>query len=159
MSAVAAATSPAVRARCTTQRPQRRAAICRVQHYVRSALVVRASQQQEVVGTGGDAGGAAARGPAAGDAAAAKYLSLLPPFFSRPTQLEEKFGAGLWGLAQPFNLLGIDIRLRMTAARLPDGSLLLISPVAPTAELLGHVAALGGAVRHIIVPSSSPEHW
>ena len=95
------------------------------------------------------------------DASARKYLSLLPPFFSRPTR-QEQFGPGLWGLTQPLKLEPIssfDIQLRMTAARLPDGSLLLVSPVAPTAELLGQLAGLGGRVSHIVLPSSSPEHW
>jgi hypothetical protein len=98
---------------------------------------------------------------ASDDAAARKYLSLLPPFFSRPTRLEQ-FGPGLWGLTQPLKLEPIssfDIQLRMTAARLPDGSLLLVSPVAPTAEMLAQLAGLGGRVAHIVLPSSSPEHW
>lgn len=41
----------------------------------------------------------------------------------------------------------------------PDGSLLLISPVAPTGEALSQLAAIGGEVSHIVLPSSSPEHW
>jgi hypothetical protein len=97
---------------------------------------------------------------ASDDAAARKYLSLLPPFFSRPTRLEQ-FGPGLWGLTQPLKLEPIssfDIQLRMTAARLPDGSLLLVSPVAPTGEMLAQLAGLGGRVAHIMLPSSSPEH-
>lgn len=52
-----------------------------------------------------------------------------------------------------------DIQLRMVAARLPDGSLLLISPIAPTQEALSLLAGLGGPVSHIVLPSSSPEHW
>ncbi len=120
-----------------------------------------------------------------------KYLSLLPPFFSRATRLEE-YGPGLWGLVQPLKLVRssadptvpalhqciatqpanlmspsvmlqdfakFDIQLRMVAARLPDGSLLLVSPVAPTAEALSLLSGLGGRVSHIVLPSSSPEHW
>lgn len=52
-----------------------------------------------------------------------------------------------------------DIRLRMTVARLPDSSLLLVSPVAPTPECLRLLGTLGGDVRHIVLPSSAPEHW
>ena len=52
-----------------------------------------------------------------------------------------------------------DIQLRMVAARLDDGSLLLVSPVAPTPEALSLLGGLGGRVAHIVLPSSSPEHW
>jgi hypothetical protein len=116
--------------------------------------LLRAVQQEEAAATGIVGGGAAV--PA--DPADRRYLSIIPPFFSRATELEE-FAPGLWGLAQPFSLLGVDIRLRMIAARLPDGSLLLVSPVAPTPELLRTLGDLGGEVSHIILPSSSPEHW
>ncbi|PRW55989.1 glucan endo-1,3-beta-D-glucosidase [Chlorella sorokiniana] len=47
----------------------------------------------------------------------------------------------------------------MVATCLPDGSLLLVSPIAPTAEALSLLAGLGGRVSHIVLPSSSPEHW
>lgn len=51
---------------------------------------------------------AAASPPAstAADPAARKYLSLLPPFFSRATRLEE-YGPGLWGLVQPLKLVRV----------------------------------------------------
>ena len=52
-----------------------------------------------------------------------------------------------------------DIRLRMVVARLPDGNMLVVSPIAPTQEALAQLAQLGGAVRHVVLPSSSPEHW
>jgi hypothetical protein len=105
---------------------------------------------------------AAATAPPAAAASPAdrKYLSLLPPFFSRATRLEE-YGPGLWGLVQPLKLdfAKFDIQLRMVATCLPDGSLLLVSPIAPTAEALSLLAGLGGRVSHIVLPSSSPEHW
>jgi hypothetical protein len=88
-----------------------------------------------------------------------KYRSLLPPFFSRATTLEEYDKDGLWSMTQPFNLLGLDIKLRMVIAWLPDGSLLLVNPIAPTPELLEKLAGLGGEVKHILLPSASPEHW
>jgi hypothetical protein len=88
-----------------------------------------------------------------------KYLSLLPPFFSRTTTCEE-IREGLWSVAQPLKPPGqADIRLRMVAARLDDGNLLLSGPVAPTAELLNMLKTLGGEVTHVIVPNTSPEHW
>lgn len=40
------------------------------------------------------------------DPADRKYLSLLPPFFSRATRLEE-YGPGLWGLVQPLKLVRV----------------------------------------------------
>ena len=51
------------------------------------------------------------------------------------------------------------MRLRMTVAKLGDGSLLLVGPVAPTAEMLSQLWSIEGEVRHIIVPNTSPEHW
>lgn len=64
-------------------------------------------------------------------------------------------------MVQPLKLdwAAFDIQLRMTVARLPDGSLLLVSPLAPTEELLRLLGSLGGRVSHIVLPSSSPEHW
>ena len=47
----------------------------------------------------------------------------------------------------------------MTVARLGDGTLLVVSPVAPTPEALRLLSALGGEVAHIVLPSASPEHW
>jgi hypothetical protein len=59
------------------------------------------------------------------EAAGQRYLSLLPPFLSRPTRLEEH-GPGLWALVQPLPIPGqFDVRVRMTIARLDDGSLLV----------------------------------
>jgi len=88
-----------------------------------------------------------------------KYLSLLPPFFSRETTLET-LGSQTWGFVQPLGLSGqTDIRLRMVVARLDDGNLLLVGPVAPTGEVLAMLRSLGGNVAHIIVPNTSPEHW
>jgi hypothetical protein len=89
-----------------------------------------------------------------------KYLSLLPPFFSRSTACSQLSDSGLWSLTQPLKPPGqADIRLRMVASRLDDGNLLLIGPVAPTQEVLNQLKALGGAVTHVIVPNTSPEHW
>jgi hypothetical protein len=88
-----------------------------------------------------------------------KYLSFLPPFFSRATTLEQH-GPGLWGLVQELRPPGqADIRLRMTAARLDGGGLVLVGPVAPTQEMLGMLRSLGGEVAHIVVPNTSPEHF
>lgn len=89
-----------------------------------------------------------------------KYLSLLPPFFSRVTTLEE-LAPGLWAMAQPLKPPGqADIRLRMTIATLSNGSLVLSGPIAPTPEVLQMIKSLNcGPVAHILVPNTSPEHW
>ena len=96
------------------------------------------------------------------DASRRRDRSLLPPFFTRATQLEEFVPGQLHALCQPFALPGADIRLRCVVARLPAiGGLLLVSPVAPTPECLDLLAGLarGGQVEHIVLPSASPEHW
>ncbi len=90
-----------------------------------------------------------------------EYLSLFPPFLWRTTKFEE-FQPGLYGLTQPLALTdsaAFDVRLRMTVAKLADRSLLLVGPVAPTAEMLNQLSAIDGDVKHIIVPNTSPEHW
>ena len=89
-----------------------------------------------------------------------RYLSILPPFFSRSTHLEE-FGEGVWGLVQPLKVLNgkPDVRLRMVVARLEDGTLALVGPVAPSEEALDLIKGLGSSVGHIIVPNTSPEHY
>lgn len=56
-----------------------------------------------------------------------EFLSLFPPFFGRTTQVEQ-YAPGLYGLVQPLALTeggGFDVRLRMTVAKLRDGSLLV----------------------------------
>lgn len=55
-----------------------------------------------------------------------EFLSLFPPFFMRTTTFEE-FRDGLYVLTQPLALgsSGFDVKLRMTVARLGDGSLLV----------------------------------
>ncbi|KAL4436775.1 hypothetical protein ABPG75_003914 [Micractinium tetrahymenae] len=135
---------------------QRRLALPQAAPFARRVVASRALQQQEAeaaVGTPSTGGSSADAGR--------RYLSLLPPFFGRATELEEYVPGRLWDLAQPLKLdfQRFDIRLRMVVTRLPDGSLLLISPVAPTGEALSQLASIGGEVSHIVLPSSSPEHW
>lgn len=179
--------------------PQAAPHICAARQ--RRCAAARAAKEEASTATLPPPAAAATLSPAAAaNPADRKYLSLLPPFFSRATRLEE-YGPGLWGLVQPLKLVGaapaaasspcvlgpllncnsvracsrqipnasthampqdwakFDIQLRMVAARLPDGSLLLISPIAPTQEAQRLLAGLGGQVSHIVLPSSSPEHW
>lgn len=59
-----------------------------------------------------------------------EFFSLLPPFFMRETTFEE-YQPGLYGLTQPLSFgKSFDVRLRMTVAKLGDGSL-LVSQLAP----------------------------
>ena len=89
-----------------------------------------------------------------------KFLSILPPFFSRETTLEE-LAPGLWSMVQPLRPPGqADIRLRCTLATLSNGTLALIGPIAPTQEFLDMITSFNkGPVSHIIVPNTSPEHF
>lgn len=88
-----------------------------------------------------------------------RYLSILPPFFSRSTTLEE-LGEGVWGMVQPLQVFGQpDIRLRMVVARLEDDTLALVGPVAPSEEVREMINQLGLTVSHIIIPNTSPEHF
>ena len=49
----------------------------------------------------------------------------------------------LWITDSPLRFLGVEMGARMTVVRLPDGKLLLHSPIAPTPELVREVEALG----------------
>ena len=91
-----------------------------------------------------------------------RFFSLLPPILSRATRLErhEESEGELWSLVQPFKFPGQpDIRLRMTAGRLPDGSLALAGPIAPTEEMLELLQELQGPITNIFIPSVLLEHW
>lgn len=77
----------------------------------------------------------------------------------RETTFEE-YQPGLYGLTQPLSFgKSFDVRLRMTVAKLGDGSLLVCGPIAPTEEMLSMLWAIEGEVKHIVLPNTSPEHW
>ncbi len=60
---------------------------------------------------------------------------------------------GLWVAHQPDHVyLGLKLGSRMTVVRLPDGGLLLHSPVAMTPALVAAVRELG-TVTHVVAPS------
>jgi hypothetical protein len=63
-------------------------------------------------------------------------------------QLDEN----LWVFDRPLRMLGLQIGTRMTAVRLPDGSLFLHSPVALDEATEREVDALG-PVRHVVAPN------
>lgn len=91
-----------------------------------------------------------------------KYWSLLPPFSSRVTRMKQvPRKEGVHVLTQPLKPPFLpDIRLSMAAVELEDeNGLALVGALAPTNELLSHIDLLGKPVKHILLPSTSPEHW
>lgn len=58
----------------------------------------------------------------------------------------------VWYLDKPFKMMGVDLGGRMTIVKLSDGSLLMVSPVAMTAEDRAELDRLG-PVRHIVAPN------
>ncbi|MEM1242252.1 MAG: DUF4336 domain-containing protein [Cyanobacteria bacterium P01_H01_bin.26] len=58
----------------------------------------------------------------------------------------------LWVVRQPLRFLGLEIGTRMTIARLNNGDLVLISPIALDEQHRHHVDELG-TVQHIIAPN------
>ncbi len=59
---------------------------------------------------------------------------------------------GLWVAEQPLRFGGLEIGARMTVVRLPDGELLLHSPIRPTVALVDEVRALG-SVAALVCPN------
>ncbi len=59
---------------------------------------------------------------------------------------------GLWVAEQPLRFAGVEVGARMTVVRLPDGGLLLHSPIRPTPDLARDVGALG-SVSALIAPN------
>ncbi len=64
----------------------------------------------------------------------------------------------IWTHTQPRPFMGLRFGVRMTVVRLPDGSLLLHSPLAVTAELKAAVDQLG-EVRHVVAPNKLHHLW
>ncbi|MCG8588678.1 MAG: DUF4336 domain-containing protein [Proteobacteria bacterium] len=58
----------------------------------------------------------------------------------------------LWIVDRPLRFLGLEVGARMTVVRLPGPKLLLHSPIAPDAELLREVKALG-PVAYLVAPN------
>lgn len=62
------------------------------------------------------------------------------------------FAEGLWVAEAPLRALGLELGTRMTVAQLPEGGLLLHSPVPLTGGLRDQVDALG-TVRAVVFPN------
>lgn len=60
---------------------------------------------------------------------------------------------GAWTVPAPLRFLGVKLDTRMTALRLGDGGLVLISPV-PYVEALGQAVTALGPVRGIVAPNA-----
>lgn len=64
----------------------------------------------------------------------------------------QQLHSDLWIADSPLRFFGLEIGARMTILRLPGPRILLHSPVAPTAELVREVEALG-PVTHLVAPN------
>ena len=89
-------------------------------------------------------------------------FSLLPlaPGYRRKTVEEEVVPGQIWTHDQILGVVNVNVPVRQTVVRLPDG-LLVYNPVAPTKELLKMMQRLEkqyGPVRHILLASTALEH-
>ncbi len=64
----------------------------------------------------------------------------------------QQLDANLWIADSPLRFLGLEVGARMTVVRLPGSELLLHSPIAPAAELVREVTALG-PVAYLVAPN------
>jgi hypothetical protein len=64
----------------------------------------------------------------------------------------QSIGTNLWIAEQPLRFMGLSVGTRMSVIRLADDRLVIVSPIAPTAELIQQIDALG-AVAYIIAPN------
>lgn len=86
------------------------------------------------------------------------FLVPLYPFAFRQTLRTEVVKDQVWTFEQVQGIFYVVVPLRMTVVRLARGGLLVYAPVAPTAEcirLLRELEAEQGAVKYIILPTSS----
>lgn len=87
----------------------------------------------------------------------------LGPLFSRATSVRELHRGRMWLFEQEQSLgLGVGSTIstnsRMTVIRLASGELWVLNPLAPTAELIEALRALGGRVAHVVLGSTQYEH-
>jgi hypothetical protein len=69
-----------------------------------------------------------------------------------------RFADGVWLCTTPVGFLGLRLTVTMTVLRLPDGGLLLYSPVKLTPDRRAAVEALG-PVAHLYVPNLVHHSW
>ncbi|MGD1855695.1 MAG: DUF4336 domain-containing protein [Leptolyngbyaceae cyanobacterium] len=63
-----------------------------------------------------------------------------------------KIGQGIWVAEQPLKYFGLNVGTRMTALRLANGELAIISPIQAIDGVLNQLSELG-PVKHIIAPN------
>jgi hypothetical protein len=68
------------------------------------------------------------------------------------------FGEGVWIASGPVSFLGLRLTSTMTVLRLPDGALLVHSPLPLTAERLAEVSSLG-LVTELYAPNTFHHMW
>jgi hypothetical protein len=76
----------------------------------------------------------------------------------RPPEPLVTFGEGVWLHEGPVRFLGLHLTTTMVVLRLPDGSLLVYSPLASTPGLRAAVEALG-RVAHLYSPDLEHHRW
>ena len=64
----------------------------------------------------------------------------------------QQLDSDLWVTESPLRFLGLEVGARMTVVRLPDGRLLLHSPIAASPDLVRAVQALGD-VAYLVAPN------
>lgn len=69
-----------------------------------------------------------------------------------------EFAEGIWLATAPVRILGMRLSTTMTVLRLPDGSVLLHSPIPMTDECRAAVEALG-PVAHLYAPNTHHHLW
>jgi len=83
------------------------------------------------------------------------------PYKRKKTIMESIVDDTMWTFDQKFGILNVQVPLRMTVIKLPDGGLFVYDPIAATPELLGmmtELEKLHGPVKHIVLGSVAIEH-
>jgi len=86
------------------------------------------------------------------------FVVPLYPYSDRRTLRREVVKSTIWTFDQMQGILYVVVPIRMTVVKLAEGGLLVYAPVAPTPEclqLVNELVAQHGAVKYIILPSSS----
>ena len=83
------------------------------------------------------------------------------PYKRKKTIMETIVDDSIWTFDQKFGILNVQVPLRMTVIKLPEGGLFVYDPIAATPELLGMMRQLEkehGPVKHVVLGSVAIEH-
>lgn len=83
------------------------------------------------------------------------------PYKRKKTILESIVDDTVWTFDQKFGILNVQVPLRMTVIKLPEGGLFVYDPIAATPELVGMMKQLEkehGPVKHVVLGSVAIEH-